>query len=373
MKKYKVQLNTKNDLFLTGEKLLRMDVKNALEAKDFFIAANNYAAQLTTSKEYLDKISSYAYVTPTIDTTFLEKTLLDTHNRIASSMSSVTIPSGLSDSIFRTTKTLNTLNIDALENGLATVLGFAQAVNESPLLKSLPHDGVFFPWDDDMPKLSGGEENLIPYDQKLHDIKIDGIVTIFPDIAKEIPVQRIGSTEIIEYIFRSNADDDNTERLIKIGDIKKAYGVVNLSLGYEHSQSNQQLLSTTKKPVRSNKKITLRKQSRFSESEHIEYDATYGKLFFKQKNCDIRSSSMMPHILKILFSQPEKSKEVQDILVAINLDDMTSDRSVSDCIRNINIKMKGIGINTNIFSCRNGKILTDENFLSKLRIKGESN
>lgn len=244
MKKYKAKLNTKNDLFVTGEHLLRMDVSNALQAKNFFVAANNYAVQLTTDKKYLSKISSFAYQSPALDTEYLEKTLADTQARIASSMSSITIPSGLSDSIFRAS---HTLNMDMLESGLATVVGFAQAINESPLLQSLPHEGVFFPWDD-MPKLSGSKKNLIPFNEKLHDIHIDGIITAFPDVIKEIPARKAEAIEIIDLILSSDASDDNTMVTAKVGEIKKAFGLVNKSVQYAEKQKTGLSLPSPQDP-----------------------------------------------------------------------------------------------------------------------------
>lgn len=149
--------------------------------------------------------------------------------------------------------------------------------------------------------------------------------------------------------------------------IEKAF---KLSKGEDETVNrNRNRLLGSKVKMKSSHPEEKSEESQKLKIDYIEYDLDYGKISYKEKSKNVRSSKMMPEVLKELFSDPQKSKNESLILQNANLDDLTSNRSIGDCIRQINAKIRGLGIKSNIFSYRSGKVLTDEKFLNTLKIK----
>ena len=78
---------------------------------------------------------------------------------------------------------------------------------------------------------------------------------------------------------------------------------------------------------------------------------------------------MMPIMLKELFGNPAKTKNAVDLLEILNRDTTSSNRSILDCIRQINKKIKELGVKEDPFTYRSDKVLTKETYVSLLRMK----
>jgi hypothetical protein len=158
-----------------------------------------------------------------------------------------------------------------------------------------------------------------------------------------------------------------------LGDLKNAKKTI--MRAFELSDGNDAIVNRNKKRLidDKNKKNSPVPEKKIEEEnlkdDYLEYDLDYGKIFYKGKDEPVRSSKMMPFILRELFTNPQKAKNAIDILRNAELDDMTPDRSLGDCVRQINAKIRKLGIKEDIFSYRSEKVLTQEHFLKRLRLK----
>ncbi len=105
------------------------------------------------------------------------------------------------------------------------------------------------------------------------------------------------------------------------------------------------------------------------DTELLTYDANYGKLVYDGKSQRVRASKLMPAVLEVLFRRPQASYEAVAVFQQLNLDELSSGRSLLDCIRKINEKIKKLGLKDEVFAYRSDKIFTEEKYLKRLRFK----
>ncbi len=123
--------------------------------------------------------------------------------------------------------------------------------------------------------------------------------------------------------------------------------------------------ASKKKAVRPEKKMEETKDV----TDVIEYDLDYGKLLYRGSEQKVRSSKLMPAMLKILFEKPQKAIEAITIFETLNLDELSEGRSLLDCVRQINGKLQKLGIKEDVFDFRSEKVLTKESYINRLRTK----
>lgn len=161
----------------------------------------------------------------------------------------------------------------------------------------------------------------------------------------------------------------------QMGNLKKAKELIKKA--YELSDGKDGVVNRNKKRLiddEASKKTAFAPEKKTTEdakpaADFIEYDPAYGKLLYRGKEKMVRSSPMMPIMLKELFGNPAKTKNAVDLLEILNRDTTSSNRSILDCVRQINKKIKELGVKEDPFTYRSDKVLTKETYVSLLRMK----
>ncbi|TAN36366.1 hypothetical protein EPN27_01830 [Patescibacteria group bacterium] len=161
----------------------------------------------------------------------------------------------------------------------------------------------------------------------------------------------------------------------QVGNLKKAKELIKKA--YDLSDKNDGVINRNRKRLiddSKSKKTPSIPEKKTSEDTHLtadflEYDPEYGKLLYRGREQMVRSSKMMPIVLKELFEKPENTKNAVDLLEKLGMDTTTSNRSMLDCIRQINKKIKNLGAKDDPFAYRSDKVLTKETYIPLLRIK----
>ncbi len=161
----------------------------------------------------------------------------------------------------------------------------------------------------------------------------------------------------------------------QLGNLKKAKELIKKA--HELSNGKDEIVNRNKKRLvddEKSKKTSSTPEKKTTEDakptpDFIEYDPAYGKLTYRGKEKMVRSSKMMPIMLKELFGNPTSTKNAIDLLEILQRDTTASDRSILDCVRQINKKIKELGVKDEPFTYRSDKVLTKEIYISLLRIK----
>lgn len=161
----------------------------------------------------------------------------------------------------------------------------------------------------------------------------------------------------------------------QLGNLKKAKELIKKA--HELTDGNDGVVNRNKKRLIDDEKskgTATAPEKKTAENakpatDYIEYDPAYGKLIYRGKEKMVRSSPMMPIMLKELFGSPAKTKNAVDLLEILNRDTTSSNRSILDCIRQINKKIKELGVKEDPFTYRSDKVLTKETYVSLLRMK----
>lgn len=161
----------------------------------------------------------------------------------------------------------------------------------------------------------------------------------------------------------------------QLGNLKKAKELIKKA--HELTDGNDGVVNRNKKRLVDDEKskgtatVPEKKTTENAKpaTDFIEYDPAYGKLIYRGKEKMVRSSPMMPIMLKELFGNPANTKNAVDLLEILNRDTTSSNRSILDCIRQINKKIKELGVKEDPFTYRSDKVLTKETYVSLLRMK----